>query len=243
MSLEGASTDQSAGQAPAGGGQAPPAKSVPPAGPTPPATGVVGEEAGGNAPDWRAALPEELRDALGDADPAEAAKVYARGKEYVPAEKAEDIALKFGAGEAIHPGLEKMFKELCVSRKMTPAQAQALVDFNGKFAAEAQRLSLERGNAELEERFGADSGKVRDNALKMFSALDRKMDGRLSRSASGRQIASDPAAVEALYLLHQAMGEDSLGGGAGAGGEDKAISDREFFELVLNKQQSAKAAL
>jgi hypothetical protein len=200
-------------------------------------------EKGADAPDWRASLPQELRDAVSDAaDPAEAAKVYTRGKEYVPAEKAEDIALAFGKGE-IHPGLEKMFKEMCVARKLTPAQAQALVEFNGKFAAEAARIHLEHGNAQLEERFGADTGKVKDNALKVFSALDRKMDGRLSQSASGRQIASDPLVVEALYLLHRAMGEDSLGGGAGAGGEDRAMSDKEFFEQVLNKQQGAGAAL
>jgi len=205
-------------------------------------TAEAGRESGGEAENWRAALPQELRDALGDADPAEAAKVYARGKDYVPATKAEDITLKFGKDESPHPGLEKMFKEMCIAKKMTPAQAQALVEFNGKLNAEAQRLYLEHGEAQLEERFGADTGKVKDNALKMFSALDRAMDGRLSKSTSGRQIASDPLVVEALSLLYGKVGEDSLGGGSPSGGEDKALSDKEFFEQVLNKQQGAKAA-
>jgi hypothetical protein len=196
-------------------------------------------------PDWREGLPQELRDALGDdADPAEAAKTYALGREYKPAQQAEDIALKLGDGEQLHPGLEKLFKDMCVAQRMTPAQAQAVADFHGRFAAEATRLYLEHGAAQLERRFGADAGKVRDNALKMFAGLDRAMDGRLSQSASGKQIASSPEAVEALYLIYQKLGEDSLGGGSPSGGEDRAMSDKEFFEHVYNNQskQSAKTA-
>jgi hypothetical protein len=196
------------------------------------------------SPDWRAGLPQELRDALGDADPAEAATTYARGKEYVPAQKAEDIALDLGKDAALHPGLEKLFKDMCIAQKMTPGQAQAVAEFHGRFSAEAQRLYLEHGNAQLEQRFGADTGKVKDNALKAFALLDRKMDGRLSASQDGRQIASSPLAVEALYHVFQMFGEDALGANAPSGGEDRAMSDRDFFEHVFNKQtQGARTPL
>jgi hypothetical protein len=238
--------------APAGAPAASPPAGTPapgtPAG-TPPATPPGGKPADSPTPSdssnaWRTNLPQGLREALGDTDPEEAAKIFARGKEYNPAQKTEDIALKFAEGAELHPGLEKMFKELCIAQKMTPAQAQALVEFNGKFNSEANRIYLEHGNAELEKRYGADIGKVKDNALKAFTALDRKMEGRLSASPGGKQIASDPMVVEALYLISQMISEDSLGSLAPSGGDDKAMSDKEFFERVLSEQQrGARAAL
>jgi hypothetical protein len=207
----------------------------------PPAS-AAGDPAPASAdPDWRASLPQELRDALGDADPAEAAKVYARGKDYKPAQTTDEIKITLDTDSPHHPGLEKLFKEMCVAQKLTPAQAQALVEFNGTLGAEAQRLYLEHGNTRLEERFGADTDKVKDKALKMFTGLDRAMDGRLSKSAAGRQIASDPMIVEALYLIYQKVGEDSLGGGSPNGGAEKEMSDKEFFEHVFKEQQKSAA--
>ena len=197
-----------------------------------------GQEAGAT-PDWRTSLPQELREAFGDVEPAEAAKIYARGKDYNPAQKAEDITLKLADGVEFHPGLEKMFKDFCVSNRITPAQAQAIAELNGQFHAEANRIYLDQGNAELARLFGADAGKVKDNALKAFAALDRKMDGRLSKSPGGKQMASDPLVVEALYHIYKATGEDSLGGGTSAGGEDKPMSDKDFLQQIFNKQQGA----
>ena len=218
--------------APATAAQADAAPAAPPA--PPPA--APPQAAGGETPDWRTGLPPEIRDALGDdADPAEAAKTYARGAAYKPAQRPEDITLDPGKGD-LHPGLEKLFKDMCIAQKMTPAQARAVADFHGRFSAEASRLYLEHGNAELERRFGADTAKVKDNALKMFAGLDRAMDGRLSAGASGRQIASDPVAVEALALLYQKLGEDALGASSPSGGEEKAMSDKEFYEHVFSTQ-------
>ena len=197
--------------------------------------------AAAGAENWRAGIPQELRDALGDTDPAEAAKIYARGKDYVPAAKAEDITLKLGEGE-IHPGLEKHFKDFCVIHGITPKQAQAIAEYNGIFAAEANRIYLEHGNAALEQRFGADTGKVRDNALKAFMNLDRKMDGRLSASPSGKQIASDPLVVEALYLIHEAMSEHSIGRGTSGANDEAPMETKAFLEDVLKRQQSAGSA-
>ena len=197
----------------------------------------------GDAPDWRAGIPQELREALGDTDPAEAAKIFARGKDSNPAQSPEDIVIKLADGDSFHPGLEKIFKDFCVAQKMSSAQAQAIVDLSGQFHAEANRIYLEQGSAALERRFGADTDKVRDNALKALAALDRKMDGRLSASPGGKQIASDPLGVEALYLIHQMVSEDSLGGGTAAGSEDKAMSDKDFLQQVLNNQQTASTAL
>ena len=77
---------------------------APPAPPEDNAAPAAPSAAPADAPDWRAGLPRELRDALGDADPAEAAGTYARGKEYAPAQKAEDIALDLDGGAALHPG-------------------------------------------------------------------------------------------------------------------------------------------
>ena len=218
---------------------------TPPAGtpPTPAAPPAGAAQESGTTPDWRTGVPQELRTALGDTDPAEAAKIFARGKDYNPAQKAEDITLNLGKDAQIHPGLEKMFKDFCVTQKITPAQAQAIAELNGQFSTEANRIYLEHGNAQLEQRFGADTGKVKDNALKAFAALDRKMDGRLSAAPTGKQIASDPLVVEALYHIYQAMGEDAFGSGTAAGGDDKPMSDKDFLQQVLNnQQQGAKAA-
>jgi len=207
-----------------------------------PAPGSDVQQQPGDPPDWRAGIPQELREALGDMDPAEAAKTFARGKDYNPAQKAEDIVLTLGEGDVFHPGLEKMFKDFCVEKMLTPAQAQAIVELNGKFHAEASRIYLEHGNAQLEQRFGADAGKIKDNAMKAFAAMDRKMDGRLSASPSGKQIASDPLFVEALYHFYKATGEDSLGGGAAAEGADMPMNDKDYLQHILNTQQRAASA-
>ena len=187
---------------------------------------TVPPEAGAVAPEAVTVPPETA------SVPPEAGAETAAG-----AASPQPITITLGEGVELHPGLEKMFKDVCAAQNMTSAQAQAIVDLNGRFAAEAQRLYLEQGEAALEQRFGADTGMVKDKALKAFAALDRKMEGRLSAGPAGKQIASDPLAVEALYLIHRMISEDALGGGTAAGGEDRPMSDRDFLQQVFDNQQ------
>ncbi len=84
------------------------------------------------ADDWRASLPEGWAEKLRDvADPDEAAEALERGLAYHPATRAEDIRLELPRDFSGHVDrdVQQHFRELCVQEGITPAQAQALVDW------------------------------------------------------------------------------------------------------------------
>ena len=82
--------------------------------------------------DWRASLPEGWADKLKDVESADdAMKALERGLGYKPAEKAEDIELKYPESfkGKVDEGVESGFRDFCVKQGITPGQAQALLDW------------------------------------------------------------------------------------------------------------------
>ena len=82
--------------------------------------------------DWRAGLPEGWGEKLKDVGSAEEAlKALERGLGYRPAEKVEDIALKYPDSfkGQIDQGVENGFRQFCVDNGITQDQAQKLLDW------------------------------------------------------------------------------------------------------------------
>lgn len=169
--------------------------------------------------DWRAALPEGWADRLRDVkDADEAMKALERGLSYRPAERPEDIALKYpeSFAGARDEGVENNFREFCVREGITPGQAQALLDWQLGANREILDKVIEDGTKALREAWGSRFEEKRETALKAFSALDRRMGGELSGSVAGRNMANDPAFVRAFHEIGKLLSEDALSGGVGA---------------------------
>lgn len=148
----------------------------------------AGTREGGSPADWRSGLPDGWADRLKDVkDADEAMKALERGLAHQPAQKPEDIALKYPESftGAIDEGVENNFREFCVKEGITPKQAQALLDWQLGANREILDKVIEDGTKPLRERGEAALTENRDTALKAFSALDRRMNGELSGSVPG----------------------------------------------------------
>lgn len=185
------------------------------------------------AGDWRAALPGDWADRLRDVDdPQEAVKALERGLAYHPAEKAEDIRLEFPEEFAgrVDEGVQRTFRELCVEQGITPAQAQALLDWQIGADREILARTVEEGTQALRQSWGSRFEQNRSEALRAFSALDRRMGGELSGSVAGRGMANDPTFVRAFYEIGRLISEDGLS----AGTVPAARVERETAEETYN---------
>ena len=167
--------------------------------------------------DWRSSLPGEWAETLRDVDsPEEAVKALARGLSYHPAERAEDIRLTFPEDftGSVDEGVQRTFRELCVEQGITPSQAQALLDWQLGADREITGRMVEEGTNALRRSWGSRFEQNRGEALRAFSALDRRMGGELSSSSAGRSMANDPTFVRAFYEIGRLLSEDSLSAGA-----------------------------
>ena len=98
------------------------AEGTPPAGGQP--AGGAGD--GGVPADWRTGLPDGWADKLKDVQTSEdALKALERGLGYKPAEKPEDITLKYPDSfkGSVDEGVEQNFREFCVQNGMKPGAA------------------------------------------------------------------------------------------------------------------------
>ena len=201
----------------------------------PPSGGAVGQEASGgaSAADWRASLPGGWADRLKDVGSAEEAmEALERGLSYHPARSAEDIRLDLPESlkGQVDEGVQQHFRELCVQEGITPAQAQALLDWQLAANREMADRRMESGVRVLKSAWGSRFEENRGTALKAFSALDRRMGGELSGSFAGRSMANDPAFVRAFYEIGRMLSEDTLFAGAAPG----TASVRESAEDTYN---------
>ena len=187
--------------------------------------------------DWRSRLPEGWADKLADKlkdvkDADEAMKALERGLGYRPAQKPEDIALRYPESftGAVDEGVENNFREFCVREGITPGQAQALLDWQLGANREILDKIIEDGTKALREAWGSRFEENRDTALKAFSALDRRMNGELSGSIAGRNMANDPAFVRAFHEIGKLLSEDALSGGVGATPSDGRESAEDTYK-------------
>ncbi len=186
--------------------------------------------------DWRSGLPDGWADRLKDVkDADEAMKALERGLGYQPAEKPEDIALKYPESftGAIDEGVENNFREFCVKEGITPKQAQALLDWQLGANREILDKVIEDGTKALREAWGSRFDENRSTALKAFSALDRRMNGELSGSVAGRNMANDPAFVRAFHEIGKLLSEDALSGGSGGTPSDGRESAEDTYKNMF----------
>lgn len=159
-------------------------------------------------------------------------KALERGLGYKPAEKAEDITLKYPESfkGKVDEGVEAGFRDFCVKQGITPGQAQALLDWQLGADKEIRDKLIEDGTNTLRETWGNRFDENRGAALKAFTALDRRMGGELSGTVSGHGMANDPVFVRAFYEIGKLLSEDTLSGGSGATASDTAESAKDTYK-------------
>ena len=167
--------------------------------------------------DWRASMPEGWADKLKDVESADdAMAALERGLSYNPVKSADEIKLAFPESfkGQVDEGVQQNFRELCVKEGITPAQAQALLDWQLGANKEITDKLIETGTQALKDAWGSRFDENKAVALKAFTALDKRMGGELSGSLAGRNMANDPAFVRAFYEIGKLISEDSLSSGA-----------------------------
>lgn len=201
-------------------------------------TGGTGGDGGGASSDWRAGLPDGWADRLKDVkDADEAMKALERGLSYRPAEKADDITLKFPDSfkGQVDEGVQKNFREFCVKEGLTAGQAQALLDWQLGANREILEKIIEDGTKTLKDAWGSRFDENRDTALKAFTALDRRMNGELSGSVAGRNMANDPVFVRAFHEIGKLLSEDTLSGGSGGASSDGRENAEDTYKNMFKE--------
>ncbi len=167
--------------------------------------------------DWRNAFPADWSDRLGQVDSAEdAARALERGLAYTPALRPEDVDLHYPEGVRVDEGVADSFRRFCVDRGITPDQAQALVDWQISANSEIAEAALAAGRAELRRRWGSRFEENSATALRAVTALDRRMQGRLSEALAASGMNNNPVLAEAFHAVGTLLSEDALSGGRAA---------------------------
>lgn len=183
------------------------------------------------AADWRATLPESWRDMLTDAADEEAArKILERGLNYNPAASPDDVALTYPDGIQVDEAVSGDFKKFCVDKGITPAQAQALLDWQIGASKQIADTVIANGQRELREKWGHNYDANTAQALKAVVALDKRMEGRLAETLAFTNMNNNPVLVEAFHHIGQLISEDQLSAGQAAAAPDKAEAPEETYK-------------
>lgn len=188
--------------------------------------------------DWRTSLPDGWGDKLKDVESAEdALKALERGLGYTPAEKVEDITLKYPDSfkGQVDQGVEDNFRQFCVDNGITPAQAQKLLDWQLGANKEITDKIIADGVKELRNEWGSRFEENKATALKAFTALDKRMGGRLATSIEGRDMANSPVFVRAFHEIGKLLSEDVLSGGSGTAPSDAQESAVDTYKGMFKE--------
>lgn len=220
-----------AAQVAGGEGAAP--QGAPDSAPSPaPASGPAPGPA--SAADWRGTLPAAWADKLKDmGSEADALKALERGLGYTPAQRPEDVELRYPEGLTVDKAVSDSFRQFCVDKGITPSQAQALLDWQLAANKEMHDAALASGKAALQKQWGSRFEENSALALKAVTALDKRLGGRLSEALAFTGMSNDPAIVEAFHAVASLISEDSLSGGTGAGASDKPESAEETYKNMF----------
>lgn len=214
----------------AGGEGAAPQGAPEPAPSTAPSSGMTP----GPAADWRGTLPAAWADKLRDmASEDDALKALERGLGYTPAQRPEDVELTYPEGLTVDKAVSDSFRKFCVDKGITPAQAQALLDWQLAANKEMRDAALASGKAALQKQWGSRFEENSALALKAVTALDKRLGGRLSEALAFTGMSNDPAIVEAFHAVASLISEDSLSGGTGAGASDKPESAEDTYKNMF----------
>ncbi len=186
------------------------------------------------AVEWRAALPAAWADKLKEmASEADALKALERGMSYTPAQRPEDVELRYPEGLTVDKAVSDSFRQFCVDKGITPAQAQALLDWQLAANKEMRDAALASGKAALQKQWGSRFEENSALALKAVTALDKRLGGRLSEALAVTGMSNEPVLVEAFHAVASLLSEDSLSGGTGAGATDRPESAEETYKNMF----------
>lgn len=200
------------------------------------ASAAQGRAAEHHPEDWRSSLPaawaDKLKDVAGEED---AVKALERGLSYTPALKPEDVELKYPEGMQVDEGVRDNFRQFCVDKGITPAQAQSLLDWQLAANKEITDAVMAKGKAELQKLWGSRFEENSAKALKAVVALDKRMGGRLSETMAFNGMNNNPVLVEAFHAIGTLISTDALSGGRAAPAPDKAETAEETYNGMFNK--------
>lgn len=186
------------------------------------------------AADWRGTLPAAWADKLKDMGSEEdALKALERGMLYTPAQRPEDVELRYPEGLTVDKAVSDSFRKFCVDKGITPGQAQALLDWQLAANKEMHDAALASGKAALQKQWGSRFEENSALALKAVTALDKRLGGRLSEALAFTGMSNNPAIVEAFHAVASLISEDSLSGGTGAGASDKPESAEDTYKNMF----------
>lgn len=186
--------------------------------------------------DWRSAFPADWGDRLKNVNSAEdAARALERGLAYTPALRPEDVELSYPEGVRVDEGVRDNFRRFCVDKGITPAQAQALVDWQIAANSEITEAALAAGTADLRNRWGSRFEENSARALRAVTALDRSMGGRLSETLAASGMGNNPVLVEAFHAVGTLLSEDVLSGGRAAPVEDRPETAEETYQKMFRR--------
>ncbi len=151
--------------------------------------------------------------------------------EHVPVQRPEDVHLRFPEGLEPDPGARAGFCRLCVEQGLSTAQAQALLDWQIQTDRELTEAALRRGTAELRGRWGSRFEENAGLALRAVTALDRRLEGRLSEALAATGLHNHPVLVETFHAVGALLAEDALCGDAAAGPEVRESAEQTYKHM------------
>lgn len=88
---------------------------------------------------------------------------------------------------------------------------------------------------ELRSEWGSRFDENKATALKAFTALDKRMGGRLATSIEGRGMANNPVFVRAFHEIGKLLSEDVLSGGSGTTPSDARESAVDTYKGMFKE--------
>ena len=138
----------------------------------------------------------------------------------LPMSKWEDGMVSLPEGIEADADMLSGFGEAAVAAGLTRKQAQALVDWQGKYLVEQAKAQIEKGMETLRTAWGSKAEANQKKVVGLVSRIDRALgDDSFSRALGESGATRHAGVVLGLHKLAELMAEDSLGSAAGAAAE------------------------
>ena len=158
----------------------------------------------------------------------------------LPMSKWEDGMVSLPEGIEADADMLSGFGEAAVAAGLTRKQAQALVDWQGKFLVEQAKAQMEKGMETLRTAWGSKAEANQRKVVGLVSRIDRALgDDSFSRALGESGATRHAGVVLGLHKLAELMAEDSLGSAAGAAAEHEETA-LEGLENALKEARRGK---
>lgn len=153
-------------------------------------------------------------------DDTEKKKEEPQDPDSLPMSKWDDGMVSLPEGIEADADMLSGFGEAAVAAGLTRKQAQALVDWQGKFLVEQAQAQMEKGMETLRTAWGNRAEANQKKIVGLVSRIDRALgDDSFSRALGESGATRHAGVVLGLHKLAELMAEDSLGGAAGTAAE------------------------